>query len=413
MKIAPGYGIRVRRRPGPLLALLVGLSGLSCWCCRSTEGAPGTGLEEGAAAKTGLGSNILRRGGLGNSRIRFERDRKGHVAFMGGSITEMNGYRPMVMRVLGERFPGTKFTFTDAGISSTCSTTGAFRLSRDVLAHGPVDLFFVEFAVNDDQDAAHSRTDCIRGMEGIVRRAREHNPNADVVIVYFLNPGMLRKIMEGGTPLTIESHEKVAARYGVPAINLAKEVADRTGAGTFSWKAYGGTHPKPAGNRVCTEMIEKLLDAERAKPLSTGAKPQPHPMPDEPLDARSYFRGRFADIKRAVIRSGWKVHVPDWRAIGGGFRGRFRDIPVLAADTPGAELTCHFKGTAIGAYVLAGPDAGIVEATVDGNKPRKVDLYHRYSRGLHYPRTVMFEADLSPGAHTLRLRLTGEKNSRS
>jgi hypothetical protein len=25
----------------------------------------------------------------------------------------------------------------------------------------------------------------------------------------------------------------------------------------------------------------------------------------------------------------------------------------------------------------------------------------------------MFEADLSPGAHTLRLRLTGEKNSRS
>ena len=363
--------------------------------------------------ETDIGSNILRRGGLGNSRIRFERDRKGHVAFMGGSITEMNGYRPMVMRALRERFGRTEFTFTDAGISSTCSTTGAFRLSRDVLAHGPVDLFFVEFAVNDDQDAAHSRRDCIRGMEGIVRHTREHNPNADVVIVYFLNPGMLKRIQGGGTPLTIESHEKVAAHYGVPAINLAREVADRIGAGTFSWEIYGGTHPKPDGNRVCTEMIEKLLDAERAKPLAKGAKPRPHPMPETPLDARSYFRGRFADVKRAVIKSGWKVHVPDWRALGGGFRGRFGNIPVLAADAPGAELTCDFKGSAIGAYVLAGPDAGIVEAKVDGGEPRKVDLYHRYSRGLHYPRTVMFEADLPPGAHTLRLRLTGEKSPRS
>ena len=362
---------------------------------------------------TDLGANILRRGGLGNSRIRFERDRKGHVAFMGGSITEMNGYRPMVMRALRERFPRTEFTFTDAGISSTCSTTGAFRLSRDVLAHGPVDLFLVEFAVNDDQDAAHSRRDCIRGMEGIVRHTRGHNPNADIVIVYFVNPGMLKRIREGGTPLTIASHERVAVHYRVPAINLAREVADRIGAGTFSWKTFGGTHPKPAGNRVCTDMIEKLLDAERARPLSKGMEARPHPMPEAPLDARSYFRGRFAEIKRAVIKSGWKVHVPDWRAIGGGFRGRFRKVPVLAADTPGAELTCEFKGTAIGAYVLAGPDAGIVEASVDGGEPRKVDLYHRYSRGLHYPRTVMFEADLSPGAHTLTLRLTGEKSPKS
>ena len=31
------------------------------------------------------------------------------------------------------------------------STTGAFRLERDVLSAGPLDLLFVEFAVNDDQ----------------------------------------------------------------------------------------------------------------------------------------------------------------------------------------------------------------------------------------------------------------------
>jgi hypothetical protein len=58
--------------------------------------------------------------------------------------------------MLQRRFPDTKFTFTDAGLSSTCSTTGAFRLSTDVLSQGPVDLLFIEFAVNDDQDAGHA-----------------------------------------------------------------------------------------------------------------------------------------------------------------------------------------------------------------------------------------------------------------
>ncbi|KPK45995.1 MAG: hypothetical protein AMK72_10325, partial [Planctomycetes bacterium SM23_25] len=42
-------------------------------------------------------ANVRLRGSMNNCRIRFEQEKKGHVAFMGGSITEMNGYRPMVM----------------------------------------------------------------------------------------------------------------------------------------------------------------------------------------------------------------------------------------------------------------------------------------------------------------------------
>src|SRR6185312_10434682 len=98
--------------------------------------------------------NVHRRGSLTNSRLYFEKKKVGHVVFLGGSITEMNGYRPLVCDYLRKRFPQTKFTFTNAGIASTCSTTGAFRLASDVLDKGPVDLLFVEFAVNDDQDAA-------------------------------------------------------------------------------------------------------------------------------------------------------------------------------------------------------------------------------------------------------------------
>ena len=158
-----------------------------------------SGQGQGKARRGAKSRTSTWRGSLTNSRIQFEQKKVGHVAFMGGSITEMNGYRPLVCDLLKRRFPETKFTFTDAGIASTCSTTGAFRLATDVLAKGPVDLFFVEFAVNDDQDAGHARRECIRGMEGIIRHVRAHNPNADIVLIYFVNPAMLKTIQAEST----------------------------------------------------------------------------------------------------------------------------------------------------------------------------------------------------------------------
>mgnify|MGYP005715954185 FL=1 len=77
--------------------------------------------------------NIQLRGSLDNCRIRFELQKVGHVAFIGGSITEMNGYRPMVCEMLKKRFPETEFEFTAAGIASTCSTTGAMRLQLSLI----------------------------------------------------------------------------------------------------------------------------------------------------------------------------------------------------------------------------------------------------------------------------------------
>jgi hypothetical protein len=65
----------------------------------------------------------------------------------------------------------------------------------------------------------------------------------------------------------------------------------------------------------------------------------------------------------------------------------------------------------VGAYVVAGPDAGIVEASIDGGPSHQVDLFHSFSTGLHYPRTVMFGTDLAPGKHTLTLRISDETKS--
>ena len=58
--------------------------------------------------------NLIIRGNHANSLLQFEKDKHGHVAFIGGSITEMNGYRPLMTKWLQERFPTTKFNFTNA-----------------------------------------------------------------------------------------------------------------------------------------------------------------------------------------------------------------------------------------------------------------------------------------------------------
>jgi len=370
---------------------------------------PAAKAEEGKLAPFDK-SNINLRGSLDNSRIQFSKGKTGHVAFIGGSITEMNGYRPMVSAMLAKRFPGTKFTFTDAGIASTCSTTGAGRLVSDVLSKGPVDLFFIEFAVNDDQDAEHALRRCIRGMEGIVRHARTYNPNMDIVITYFVNPGMMKMIDAGKTPIPIAGHEKVARHYKVSTINLCREVTRQIKGKTLTWRQFGGVHPGRFGNAMCTKMIERLLTRAWTKPLAADAKKSTHKMPDKPLDAQSYSDGRFIGPARAKIKSGWKLGVPQWNKLKGGKRGRFTKVTMLSADDTGAELTLEFTGRGIGAYVLAGPDAGVLEASIDGAQAVRIDLYHRHSRGLHYPRTVMFDADLKPGKHTLTLRTAAAKD---
>jgi lysophospholipase L1-like esterase len=357
--------------------------------------------------------NIIRRGSYTNSQIKFEQEQKGHVAFIGGSITEMNGYRPMVCEDLQKRYPGTTFTFTAAGISSTCSTTGAFRLNRDVLSKGPVDLFFIEFAVNDDQDAGHARRECIRGMEGIIRQCRKHNPNMDIVVTFFVNSGMLEMLQKDKVPVSMASHTAVLEHYDVSTIHLAREAADRISAGTLSWAEYGGTHPKPPGNRIGADMIAKLLDDAWKKPLANNAKPTAHPTPKDHLDEDNYSNGRFQNLETASTGSGWKVHTPEWKDIPGGKRARFTNIPLLCATEPGSKTTVKFTGKAVGALVVAGPDAGIVEASIDGGDFRKVDLFHRFSRGLHYPRTVMFATDLADGEHLLKLRISDAANKDS
>jgi len=357
-----------------------------------------------AFAAAPFGDNVTPRGNLDNSRIEFSQGGRATVAFLGGSITEMNGYRPMVCKILQKRFSTTEFTFVAAGISSTCSTTGAFRLERDVLSKGKIDMLFVEYAVNDNQDAHHTPENCIRGMEGIIRHARMVNPEMDIVMTFFVNKNIMGKLQADRTPLTIKQHTKVAEWYKVPTINLAAEVALQIKNGKLTWKKYGGVHPAPFGNALVSSMIDELFNRLWKEPLKGNSKPVAHAMP-QALDKLSYFNGRFVDVNKADLKRGCMIKVPDWKSLKGGKRGRYTSCPTLCLENTGAEFALEFTGSAVGAFITAGPDAGVCECSVDGGDYRRIDLYKGYSKGLHYPYTVMFAENLKPGEHKVTVRM--------
>ncbi len=84
---------------------------------------------------------------------------------------------------------------------------------------------------------------------------------------------------------------------------------------------------------------------------------------------------------------------------------------MIYSSTPHARLSVKFTGTAIGAYLLAGPDTAIVRCTVDGQQTREIDTLHKHS-GFNYPMTVMFFNELQPGGHTLELEILENRPGR-
>lgn len=353
------------------------------------------------------------RGGLKNSHIKFTREKRGRVAFLGGSITYNSGWRDYVCEYLRARYPDTTFDFIAAGIPSTGSTPGAFRLERDVFKNGPVDLLFEEAAVNDSTNG-RSDTEQIRGMEGIVRHARALNPNLDVVLMYFVDPGKMALYEQGDVPAVIRNHETVAEHYQVPSLNLALEVTERIRAGEFDWSHdFRNLHPSHFGQNVYFRAIRRMLDRAWAVPLAAQDETVPHALPAERLDEYSYDNGRLMSIYNAELGPGFSLN-PNWRpADRAGTRLGFVEVPVLEATEAGASLKLRFTGRAVGLFVAAGPDVGILEYSVDGSSFRELNQFTPWSSRLHLPWAYVLVAELDPGPHELAVRTTERKDQRS
>ena len=350
------------------------------------------------------------RSGLENSLYQFSKKERARVAFLGGSITFNPGWRDSVCQFIKKRFPGTSFDFINAGIPSLGSLPDAFRADRDVFSAGKIDLLFVEAAVNDRTNGYKS-DEQVRAMEGIVRQARRLNPLTDIVFMYFADPDKIQDYNRGVIPAEIANHEKVAEHYNIPSVNLAREVTMRISNREFSWNGdFVDLHPSPFGQKIYYNSISALLErcwiADTAKLLSV------YPVPGK-IDPFCYDNGKLVEVRKKDEMKGWK-YVAKWTPHdSASTRIDYADVPMLVCNEPGKTLMFRFRGKSAGIAVAAGPDAGIIEYSVDGKGWKSVDLLTQWSSWLHLPWYLVLGDELKNGSHILRIRIAGNRNSES
>lgn len=348
------------------------------------------------------------RGGLGLSARKLNGRGPFTAAYLGGSITwggnasdiTRFSYRARTTAYLRSRFPQCEIREVDAGIGGTGSDLAAFRLGEDVMQFSP-DLLFIEFAVNDTGKAKDLALSCI---EGIVRQALRAEKPPEICFIYTLAQDHMPAIERGELPPSVSVQEEVAAHYGLPSINVALPVARAVLSKELEWSKFAGdtVHPTDFGHelyaRTIIEGLTEFFDAP-----TPAARPLPAPLSKQPMESARMLRvpavpGTF---------DGWTYRPLQKRGGWDCFSG------VLESNTPGSEASFDFDGTLCGLYYLLGPESGDILCSIDKEPFESLRVFDRWSLDCWRPHYRILKADLKPGAHRLRVRVSDQRDPQS
>ena len=349
-------------------------------------------------------------GNLDNVLYKLQNEDEVSIAFYGGSITNMNGWRNKVMQYFQELFPNVKFNFINAGIPSLGSVPHSFRMNDDLFAIGDIDLLFLESAVNDKTNGTPEKQQR-SAFEGIIRQALKFNPSMNIITMAFVDEDKIADYSKGLIPKEIRVHDEISKHYNVPFINLAKEVADRINNNEFTWEFdFKDVHPATIGQEIYFSAIKTLLRQQFKYKNIDQLKTEKLPAP---LLDSNYENGIYVAIDSTAIVKGFTT-VNSWRADDKlPKREGFVDVPILEGTSSGSELIFHFKGNAIGLSVISGPDAGTIAYSIDDGEVQFYDLHTQWSNSLHLPWYIMLGDNLTRGDHTLKLRISDKQNKMS
>jgi len=301
------------------------------------------------------------------------------VAYLGGSITAQAGWRVYSLEWFQQRFPKAIFSEINAAIGGTGSDFGVFRLKDHVLQFHP-NLVFVEFAVNDSKTPSEK---IIRSMEGIVRQIWQHNSKTDICFIYTFKEDFLEQLQNGLQPYSILAMEKVANKYKIPTINFGIEVSKLVGNNQLIVKhkseeldgvkvfSSDGVHPNlKIGHNIYLDALERSFEK-----MGVGGKSKKHKL-KKPLAANYFSNTRMLDITQCILSDNWTVFPvkedPNIKNF-----GRYL-THVGKSGQSGETLTVRFKGRAIGAYDIMGPDAGKVIIEIDGLVMDTISRFDKY-----------------------------------
>ena len=312
------------------------------------------------------------------------------VAYIGGSITEgynagtTEFYAKTCTDLLQGYFPDITVTGVNAGISGTPSLLGNLRLERDVLSADP-DIVFVEFAVNDGQEADYKNA-----YESLVRTLLTQEKDIAVVLLF--------TVLDSG--YTCQEHmSKIGANYDLPMISVHDSVYEEIEAGRMTWQDYSNdqSHPNAYGHKCITDFVDNYY--QKVLPVVAENVGEVSKELPDPVFSAKYMNMHYMDSATmdGVELDGFEQY-DTHGSFHNGWMYRGTDGGSMKFTVECSVLEMVFKANNNDKY-------GTADIYVDGEKVKSV--VSNMSDGWNNPVTAYLIDNDSSAEHTVEIRMEG------
>lgn len=312
------------------------------------------------------------------------------VAYIGGSITEgynagtTEFYAKTCTDLLQGYFPDITVTGVNAGISGTPSLLGNLRLERDVLSADP-DIVFVEFAVNDGQEADYKNA-----YESLVRTLLTQEKDIAVVLLF--------TVLDSG--YTCQEHmSKIGANYDLPMISVHDSVYEEIEAGKMTWQDYSNdqSHPNAYGHKCITDFVDNYY--QKVLPVVAENVGEVSKELPDPVFSAKYMNMHYMDSATmdGVELDGFEQY-DTHGSFHNGWMYRGTDGGSMKFTVDCSVLEMVFKANNSDKY-------GTADIYVDGEKVKSV--VSNMSDGWNNPVTAYLVDNDSSAEHTVEIRMEG------
>lgn len=312
------------------------------------------------------------------------------VAYIGGSITEgynagtTEFYAKTCTDLLQGYFPDITVTGVNAGISGTPSLLGNLRLERDVLSADP-DIVFVEFAVNDGQEADYKNA-----YESLVRTLLTQEKDIAVVLLF--------TVLDSG--YTCQEHmSKIGANYDLPMISVHDSVYEEIEAGRMTWQDYSNdqSHPNAYGHKCITDFVDNYY--QKVLPVVAENVGEVSKELPDPVFSAKYMNMHYMDSATMddVELDGFEQY-DTHGSFHNGWMYRGTDGGSMKFTVDCSVLEMVFKANNSDKY-------GTADIYVDGEKVKSV--VSNMSDGWNNPVTAYLIDNDSSAEHTVEIRMEG------
>lgn len=342
------------------------------------------------------------RGGLPNFFAKLKSNDTVRIAYLGGAISEANGWRINSFNWLKCQYPKVNFVEINAAISETGSDFAACRINDDVLAHHP-DLVFLEHKIDGGGGFE------AQSVEGIIRQIWKQNPSTDICFIHPVTLNMLPAMQTGQNTAFGTVMESIANKYNIPSIDMGVEIASLEMAAELAmksdlpvagqiWFSMDGVRPGEAGHdlytNIFTRAFVKMKDFTEAKD---------HQLPLA-LSQFNWENTTLLSITEAKLSTGWNpvnsqkdtIYCEGYKRTSGILRG------AVKCNKTGETINIKWNGTALGFSDIPPGSGCKIEVTIDKGKPFTIE---RKQDDNYNKAGLFYLPEQTPGEHSATIRI--------